>query len=83
MNILKLAFLLSAVHLLLVVITFIVFGLGLEGHRNFGHEFLWLLLQPGASLPGPWIFILAMNSFLWGLCSAVFFKVFHRIFDKT
>jgi hypothetical protein len=83
MSILKLTFLLAAAHLLLVVITFMLFGLGLEGHRNLGHEFLWLLLQPGASLPGPWILILLMNSAFWGFCGAVLFKVGLRVLNRA
>ncbi len=82
MNILKLTFLLSAAHFSLVILVFLFFGLGLEGKRNLGHEFLWLLIQPGASVPGPWIFILVMNSFLWGFCGAVLLKVSLRLFSK-
>ena len=70
-------------HLLLVVITFIFFGLGLEGKRSLGHEFLQVLLQPGAYLHGPWIIILLMNSFLWGFCSAMLIQVLHRMFAKS
>jgi hypothetical protein len=83
MHIFRLTLLLSAVHLLVVIITFIFFGIGLEGKRNFGNVFLWMLLQPGASLPGAWFLILPMNSLLWGFCSAVLFKVSHRLFSKS
>lgn len=82
MQILKLIFLLAVIHLFLVIITFLFFGLGLEGERNIGHALLWILLQPGASFPGPWLLILTINSFLWGLCSAVLFKALCRILTK-
>lgn len=82
MSFLKLTFLLAAAHLVLVVITFMLFGLGLEGHRNAGHAFLWLLLQPAASLPGPWIPMLLMNSLFWGFCGAVLFKAGFRVLNR-
>jgi hypothetical protein len=74
----KLTLRLSAAHLLLVVLTFLVFGMGLEGRRNIGHTLLWLLLQPGAAVPNAGIFVLLMNSLLWGFCGALLFKVWQR-----
>jgi hypothetical protein len=35
---------------------------------------LWLLLQPGAAVPNAGIFVLLMNSLLWGFCGALLFK---------
>jgi len=79
MSILKLTLIFSAVQFLLVIATFLLFGLGLEGPRNLGHSFLWLLVQPGASLfaSGPWM-VIPLNSLLWGFCVAVFYKIYHR-----
>lgn len=83
MNFLKLTVLLSIVHLSVVIVTFIFFGLGLEGEKSIGHLFLWVLLLPGAFFSGSWIFILSLNSLFWGFCGAVLFKVLVRIRAKS
>ena len=71
----RLLLLLSAAHLFLVIVTFILFGLGLEGDRNPGHDLLWILLQPGVAFPGPVFLTLPLTSLLWGFAGAVLLTV--------
>jgi len=56
-----------------------LFGLGLEGKPNIGHEVLWALLQPGASLEGPLYLLLAFNSLVWGFGGALLVVMFRRL----
>ena len=78
MRIIQSGLVLGASHLFLVIIIFFMFGLGLEGRPNVGHELLWLLLKPGAWLTGPWFMILLLNSLVWGFACAVVFAGLRR-----
>lgn len=76
----RLTLILSAVHFLAVVVSFLAFGLGLEGNRHVGHLVLWMLLQPGSLIPGPWLLVLSLNSVLWGGAGAVVFRIVGLIY---
>ena len=47
---LKLSFILAGVHAAAMVLTFLIFGLGLEGPQNTGQKILPILAQPMISL---------------------------------
>ncbi len=74
---LKLGLVLSAAHLLLVLLCFALFGIGLEGNRS-GPASFWGLLQPlllvarVLRLPAPVLFgLVPVNSVLWGFGGAL------------
>lgn len=78
MRILKLSSLFIGIHLLLTITLFMAFGLGLEGKHSFGHDVLWLLLEPGASIGAPWFFGILLSSVVWGfICAVIFTGVQH------
>lgn len=70
--------LLSSIHLFLVVLVFLIFGLGLEGKHSIGHDILWLLLMPGTWLTFlPWYIVLPLNSLFWGFTCASLYRLSH------
>jgi hypothetical protein len=82
MQLTKLILLFSVIHFFLVILLFLVFGLGLEGKHSIGHLVLWVLLLPGALLPGSWLFTMFLNSITWGFCCAMALVGFRYIREK-
>jgi hypothetical protein len=79
MRIVRSGLMFSGVHLLLVITAFMAFGLGLEGKRSVGHDLLWFLLEPAASLPGAPLALVPLNSALWGFAFAVALESLRRL----
>jgi len=69
---LKLSFILAGVHAAAMVLTFLIFGLGLEGSQNAGQKILPILAQPMISLVPTDIPAIVQNllvfvsSLIWG-----------------
>lgn len=83
MHITKLILLFSAAHFLLVIITFLCFGIGLEGKQHVGHMIFWALMLPAAYFPLPGFMFIPLNSILWGFCCALLVRGCSYIFNKN
>ena len=67
----RLILLLAAVHLILTIVLFLSFGIGLEGKQHVAHQVLWVLMMPAACFPLKGLFIIPLNSLLWGVLGAL------------
>jgi hypothetical protein len=82
MRIVKLSALFTGIHLLLIITLFMTFGLGLEGKHSLGHDVLWLVLEPGASIGGPWFLGIVLSSVVWGFICAMILTGVHHFVSK-
>jgi hypothetical protein len=85
MRFLKLGSILGAIHLILAVGLFVLFGIGLEG-TSYGSMCLWALLEPLVSFlrfveisPAAQLALVPVNSACWGFGLALLADTLNRM----